>query len=213
LITKVRVVTRRRILRDHETSVLGTGLKVDPVTPDREGLLMSWSRVLPAVVGLCVLAACTSSSPSTRPPQESTTPTGAVTATSDPALADFYQQKLDWQGCHDGFECAKVRVPVDYAAPGGTAIDLSVVRLPSHGGDRLGSLVINPGGPGASGIGYALDANSAISSTVRKHYDIVGFDPRGVGASAPIRCLTDPETDRFAAQDGSPDNSAEEAHS
>jgi len=169
--------------------------------------MMSWSRVLPAVVGLSVLTAC----PSTRPSQESTTPTDGVTATSDPALADFYNQKLHWQDCHDSFECAKVRVPVDYTAPGGTAIYLSVVRLPSHGGDRLGSLLINPGGPGVSGIGYALDANSAISATVRKHYDIVGFDPRGVAASAPIRCLSDAETDRFAAQDGSPDNSAEEA--
>ena len=175
--------------------------------------MMSWSRVTPALVALCLLTACTSSGPPARPAQQSPTSasTGSPTETPAPALAEFYGQKVHWQACHAGFECAKVRVPVDYAAPGRASIALSAVRLPSHGGDRLGSLLINPGGPGASGVGYALVANSRISATVRKHYDIVGFDPRGVAASAPIRCLTDAETDTFTAQDGSPDDSAEEA--
>jgi pimeloyl-ACP methyl ester carboxylesterase len=72
-------------------------------------------------------------------------------------------------------------------------------------------LLVNPGGPGVSGVDYARGAESSISSAVRRHYDIVGFDPRGVATSAPIRCLSDAQTDAFTTQDGSPDDSAEEA--
>jgi pimeloyl-ACP methyl ester carboxylesterase len=174
---------------------------------------MGWSRVVPAAIALCLVAACTSGSESAQPPPRSTSQTGSPTdtETTDPALAAFYDQQIQWQGCDHGFECARVRVPINYAAPTGASINLSVVRLRSKGGSRLGSLLVNPGGPGASGIGYARVAESKISSTVRKHYDIVGFDPRGVGESAPIRCLSDAEMDSFTAQDGSPDNSAEES--
>jgi pimeloyl-ACP methyl ester carboxylesterase len=171
---------------------------------------MRWSRAVPAIAAIALLVSCTSDGGSARPSLESPRAAGSTTG-SDPGLADFYSQRVGWHSCRDGFECAKVRVPVDYAAPGGRAIALAVVRLPSRGGDRLGSLLLNPGGPGVSGIGYALQAESAISATVRKHYDIVGFDPRGVGESAPVRCLSDAQNDRFTAQDGSPDDSAEES--
>src|SRR5476651_775714 len=103
--------------------------------------MMSWSRVLPALVALCLLTACTSSGPSTQPVTKSPTPVESPIETAPPALAKFYDQKVHWQGCHGGFECAKVRVPVDYTAPTGASITLSAVRLPSHGGDRLGSLL------------------------------------------------------------------------
>ena len=171
---------------------------------------MWWSRAVPAIVGVALLVSCTSAGDSARPSQASPRAPGSTTGT-DSGLAAFYSQRVRWHGCRDGFECAKVRVPVDYAAPGGASIALAVVRLPSRGGDRLGSLLLNPGGPGVSGIGYARNADSAISSTVRHHYDIVGFDPRGVGDSAPIRCLSDAQSDQFTAQDGSPDDSAEES--
>jgi pimeloyl-ACP methyl ester carboxylesterase len=173
--------------------------------------MMSWSRVMPAVIALSLLTACTSGSESSRPAKPSVTSTGGTSATTDPELAKFYDRPIGWQGCHDGFECAKVRVPVDYADPGGAFISLSVVRLPARGGDRLGSLLLNPGGPGASGVDYARGAESSISAAVRRHYDIVGFDPRGVGASAPVHCLSAAQTDSFVTQDGSPDDSAEES--
>jgi len=175
---------------------------------------MSWSRVVPAALALSLLVACSSGSQSTQPqptPASSSAAPPTDTETSDPALAAFYDQHIAWRGCHNGFDCTKVRVPVDYAAPTGPSIALSVVRLRSKGGDRLGSLLLNPGGPGASGVGYAEAADRVTSGDVRKHYDIVGFDPRGVGESAPIRCLSDSEMDTFTAQDGSPDDSAEEA--
>ena len=74
--------------------------------------------------------------------------------------------------------------------------------------DRIGSLVINPGGPGVSGIEYAHNAQYILSPDVLERYDIVGFDPRGIGASSPITCLTDSEQDVLFASDPKPDNDA-----
>ncbi|GMA86599.1 hypothetical protein GCM10025868_18490 [Angustibacter aerolatus] len=85
-----------------------------------------------------------------------------------------------------------------------------MIRLrASRSGDHLGSLVLNPGGPGGSGVQYARAAQSVVSETLRRHYDVVGFDPRGVGASAPLQCLTDAETDRLVGADPTPDDAAE----
>jgi hypothetical protein len=97
---------------------------------------MMWSRVVPAALALCLVGACTSGSESAQPPPRSTSPTGSPsdTETTDPALAAFYDQQIHWQGCDHGFECAKVRVPINYAAPTGASISLSVVRLRSKGG-------------------------------------------------------------------------------
>lgn len=128
----------------------------------------------------------------------------------DPALARFYNQQVTWSACNDGAECMAFEVPLDYAAPNGDAIQIQVVRLAAGNPDaRLGSLVLNPGGPGGSGVEYALAADFVVSPQLRRSYDIVGFDPRGVGTSAPVECLNDAETDGFLAADGSPDTDAE----
>ena len=124
-------------------------------------------------------------------------------------LARFYDQRLRWSACHGGFQCSRLEVPLDYARPGGRTIELSVVRRPRSGdGDRR-SLVLNPGGPGGSGVDYALAADSVVSSAVRSRFDVVGFDPRGVRRSAAVSCLTDAQIDRFNSIDGSPDSLAE----
>jgi pimeloyl-ACP methyl ester carboxylesterase len=128
----------------------------------------------------------------------------------EPRLARFYDQQLVWHGCSGGFECTRLTVPVDYTQPGGGILRVAVNRLPSAG-DHRGSLVVNPGGPGVSGLQYARSARSAVSASVREHYDVVGFDPRGIGASRAIDCLTDRELDAFLAQDGTPDSPGEEA--
>jgi pimeloyl-ACP methyl ester carboxylesterase len=86
------------------------------------------------------------------------------------------------------------------------------VRLPAGKPDqRLGSLVINPGGPGGSGVDYARAARAVISDATRRSFDVVGFDPRGVGQSAPLKCLTDGQTDQLLAADPTPDDAAEVA--
>ncbi|MFC4118559.1 alpha/beta hydrolase [Nonomuraea zeae] len=115
---------------------------------------------------------------------------------------------LAWSECGGGFECATLRVPLDHAAPGGERLDLAVIRLPA-GGDRIGSLVVNPGGPGSSGVEYARAARIILSAKVRERFDVVGFDPRGVGGSAPVECLDDAQLDAFVALDTSPDSARE----
>lgn len=115
---------------------------------------------------------------------------------------------LDWDGCGDGFECAKLPVPLDHAKPDGEKIELSVIRLPASG-DRIGSILLNPGGPGASGVKYARGARTAVSKAVRDRFDVVGFDPRGVGESAPVRCLSSSELDTYVGLDSSPDSPGE----
>ncbi|WP_337062431.1 alpha/beta hydrolase [Kineococcus sp. G2] len=132
-------------------------------------------------------------------------------AAADPALAAFYDQDLEWADCGGGFECTRLTVPVDYADPTGATASLAVVRsrTSATGEDRLGSLVLNPGGPGASGVEYARAARNVLTEEVREHFDVVGFDPRGVGGSDPLRCLPDEEVDEFLAADPTPDDAAE----
>lgn len=102
------------------------------------------------------------------------------------------------------FECAAVSVPLDYAEPDGKQIRLVAVRIhDAHNTSSTGSLLVNPGGPGGSGVELALGLLSKISDTVLSHFDLVGFDPRGVGLSSPVDCLSDAEQDKFDA--ASPD--------
>lgn len=133
-------------------------------------------------------------------------PTPAASDTVAEALTDFYQQQLDWEPCGGGFQCAEATVPMDYDDPDGEAIVLPLVRLPA--GDpaaRIGSLLVNPGGPGASGVDYARAAESIVTAAVRDAYDIVGFDPRGVAGSDPaVDCVDDAVLDDYLDSDPTP---------
>jgi pimeloyl-ACP methyl ester carboxylesterase len=140
-------------------------------------------------------------------------PTPATPATTSAAPADlarFSGQRLSWGPCAPfatnaddrtafadaRFECTRLEVPLDYAAPGGRTAQLGVLRLRARG-DRIGSLVVNPGGPGASGMSAVpsiFTADPAADSPLLDRFDVVGLDPRGIGASTPaIDCLTDAE--------------------
>ena len=162
-----------------------------------------------ALAGVAVaLAAC--SPPWSAQPSPPPTPTRTVTETPpEPGLDRFYGQQLDWQPCGGDNECAHLLVPVDYANPDGDTLELSVLRLPARG-DRVGSLVVDPGGPGASGTEYAAAGSFVVSDAVLESFDLVGFDPRGVGASAPVECGTDAQIDALIDADGTPDTQAEE---
>ncbi|PVG82438.1 alpha/beta hydrolase [Nocardioides gansuensis] len=136
--------------------------------------------------------------------------TGDAEEPGDPVLADFYSQTLEWETCEDGHECATLEVPLDYADPAGDTIELALLRVPARG-QALSSMVVNPGGPGAPGTDYAAAAGRVFREPLRRHFDIVGFDPRGTGESAPVDCLTDGELDEFIAGDPDPDDAAEAA--
>lgn len=93
------------------------------------------------------------------------------------------------------FDCARINVPLNYADPTGRKISIAMVRVHDTTVKPIGSLLVNPGGPGASGVELALGLVPQLAGTLLKHFDLVGFDPRGVGSSTPISCLTDAEKD------------------
>ncbi|QHC22349.1 alpha/beta hydrolase [Streptomyces sp. GS7] len=145
--------------------------------------------------------------------------TGAVAPAADgagtpvpvpnPGLARFYQQRPAWERCPpdvlrsgssgqgtprpgyaDRLQCARLEVPRDYAHPGQATLRVQLIRLAATGpGKRLGSLVINPGGPGDSGVNYLVD-NADAFAHLGQRYDLVSFDPRGTGRTEPISCGT-----------------------
>ncbi|MEV6765108.1 alpha/beta hydrolase [Streptomyces sp. NPDC051105] len=115
----------------------------------------------------------------------------ATTSTREPDLSRFYRQKAHWAACKDvelskDMQCAKVTVPLDYAKPAQGTIDLALSRYRATGKSR-GSVLLNFGGPGGSGVsGLGLSGKDFMSLT--NGYDVVGFDPRGVGRSSPVSC-------------------------
>lgn len=159
-----------------------------------------------AVATGLLLAGCTSGDPTVA---ASPVPTPTVTSSEPSALRPFYEQSAEWTACGD-FECATLTAPLDYADPSAASVDLELLkRSASNADERIGSLFVNPGGPGVSGIEYARLAEVLFTQPVLDHYDIVGWDPRGVGESTSITCVTDEETDTYYETDGTPDNAAE----
>jgi len=160
-----------------------------------------------AVVLVAALAACT--------PGPAGQATGAAAPVADPGLEKFYDQKLNWGPCGDfatadtdrekyadpRFECTKLEVPLDYAKPSERSIQVAVLRQKATGPNRIGSLLFNPGGPGASGNRQVVyTAPDLEQSPLSKRFDLVGFDPRGTGASTPaLDCIDDKgwEADRL----------------
>jgi pimeloyl-ACP methyl ester carboxylesterase len=106
----------------------------------------------------------------------------------DAGLEQFYKQDVTWKNCGGGMDCADLKAPVDWEAPDGEQITLALSRHKASG-TSMGSLLINPGGPGGSGYDFAQGFTG--STGVYDNFDIVGFDPRGVGRSTPIVCFTD----------------------
>lgn len=153
-------------------------------------------------------------------PTTTTAPTTAVSTTrphvsltttleadDDNFPASWKPPKLDWSDC-DGFECAELAVPLDWSKPDGKQISLALKRDPAEG-ERNGSMLVNPGGPGGSGfqwVEYRAFSNSEFDS-LRASYDVLGWDPRGVGDSTSVSCATDLR-DYFHIDSG-PDTQAE----
>ena len=175
-----------------------------------------------AAVGTLLVGGCTAggSDDDERAVEAAPSVAPSVTAAPEPSLDEFYGQAIEWETCDEDvdppagvtgvedFDCGTLTVPLDYEEPEAGAIELALVRLPASG-DRTGSLVVNPGGPGGSGVDYALQAEYVASPELLAAYDFVGFDPRGVSRSAGVDCIDDETMDEFAAADPSPDDTAE----
>ena len=182
--------------------------------------------VLAALMLSTALTACQpqASAASTTPPTSAATPTAQASApasgspssssnsTGSPdgsqsnapqGLESFYSQTIDWKDCSDGtspFQCGTVTVPLDYEHPDGRTITIALKKLPAPDGDaEHGSLFINPGGPGASGVAMMQVMAPMFTEELRGAYDIIGFDPRGVGQSTPITCWTNDEIKQHLA--------------
>lgn len=113
-------------------------------------------------------------------------------------LLPFYEQNVSWSDCNSGFECAMVRAPLDWSDPSAGEIELSVIRQRALSGEAVGSLLTNPGGPGASGVELIRDSvDFAVGDALQQSYDVIGFDPRGVGESTAVHCLDATEMDAY----------------
>lgn len=182
------------------------------------------TRLVPAVLAAALLlGACTSGastpgpavssvpSSSDQAPAAGVTPLEALPAEIPAALSSYYAQKLDWRGCDGEFECTTFKVPLDYAAPTAGDLTLTAARKRAAGGGkpRLGSLVLNPGGPGASAVEYVQGVAGGYDPELRAAYDLVGLDPRGVGRSSPVTCLAGDRMDVYTATDITPDDQSE----
>jgi pimeloyl-ACP methyl ester carboxylesterase len=124
-------------------------------------------------------------------------------------LAAYYAQELQWKSCYENYQCTDLLVPIDYTELKTGTFNISVLKYPTKSEKKLGSLIVNPGGPGGSGVDYAYAAEYLFTPAILNAYDIVGFDPRGVGRSEPIICLSDKELDANYASDSKPDNEQE----
>ncbi|MFN0095697.1 MAG: alpha/beta hydrolase [Dehalococcoidia bacterium] len=108
---------------------------------------------------------------------------------SAPRAAAADGEPIAWRACGGGFDCARFAVPLDYDDRGGKSIELALIRLPATDQDaRIGSLFANPGGPGASGVEFVRAWARGLADEVRAKFDIVGWDPRGIGESSPVSC-------------------------
>ncbi|MFJ9537894.1 alpha/beta hydrolase [Streptomyces sp. NPDC101225] len=149
------------------------------------------------------------------PPPSS--PSGS-SGTSAALPSSLTGQKLAWGRCKatadspapgNDWQCATLRTPLDWSKPQGETIGLALIRAKANGGQRIGSLLFNFGGPGGSGVSMMPTYASTVS-TLREHYDLVSWDPRGVAASEGVRCRSDKAIQAAEDVDATPDTPAEE---
>ncbi|CCG04130.1 alpha/beta hydrolase [Blastococcus saxobsidens] len=155
------------------------------------------------------LAGCTSEEPAAEPTAASSTPTEPEVAPIEWTDCDPQIQPLI--GGQPGserdiaFECGRTEVPISYEEPAGATLPLFLVRAKLAGQtDRIGSLMVNPGGPGGSGADAAIGLALTLPEDVLRRFDIVGFDPRGVGLSTPVECIPKELKDRAIAAEPRP---------
>ncbi len=120
-------------------------------------------------------------------------PAGTVSAaTAGASVAAAPVPKLTWSVCGDPYRCATAKVPQDWSKPTGATIDLALVKIPASSSKKIGTVFVNPGGPGGSGVDMLRSSLDVLPAGVRSRFDIVSFDPRFLGASRPLAtCMND----------------------
>ncbi|MFI9601511.1 alpha/beta hydrolase [Streptomyces sp. NPDC052043] len=159
-----------------------------------------------------LVSACTPGTTHRRTEPAADAALAALPRATPPALSPYYGQKPAWRSCGvPGFECATVRAPLDYDRPGAGDVRLAVARKKATGpGKRLGSLLLNPGGPGGSAVAYLQHyAGVGYPDEIRARYDLVAMDPRGVARSESVQCLDDRDMDAYTQTDFTPDDREE----
>ena len=175
--------------------------------------------VLAAVAGVC-LGVGAGAVPAAALPAAGPAPAASSKAAVPQGLESFYGQKVAWYDCvatggmeksadKTGFQCAKVKVPLDYSKPDGQTIEIAMKKHQATGSVRQGTLFMNPGGPGGSGVDDIGAMATTTFAGVQKSYDIIGFDPRGVGSSTAVNCTSDTELE--AKTEDAPVNAGEGA--
>ncbi|MEU3413118.1 alpha/beta hydrolase [Streptomyces sp. NPDC006658] len=162
--------------------------------------------------GALLVSACSPGNPATPAAGTVQAALAALPRSTPAALAPYYGQRLRWRECGaPGFECATMKAPLDYASPGAGTVRLAVARKKATGtAGRLGSLLVNPGGPGGSAVGYLQQyAGLGYPAAIRARYDMVAMDPRGVARSEPVKCLDGRRMDAYTQTDLTPDDRKE----
>ncbi|MFJ3231663.1 alpha/beta hydrolase [Streptomyces sp. NPDC086787] len=185
-------------------------------TPRRTRSTAHASAAFLAAAALLVTG-CSAESPArttaaTRAGEAAQVALAALPNSTPSALEPYYRQKIAWRDCGvPGFECATMKAPLDYGKPGGGDVRLAVARKKATGKGRpIGSLLVNPGGPGGSAIAYLQQyAGIGYPADVRAHYDMVAMDPRGVARSEPVECLDGRQMDTYTQTDVTPDDKKE----
>lgn len=154
------------------------------------------SRAAQVVVLVTIaLSACTINAPTARHSPSVTPHPGTIT----------------WTDCGGGFQCGTLQVPLDYSNVDGRKISLALIKKPWTGAaSHVGALLVNPGGPGESGIEFLRSDISSLAN-LNRHFDVITWDPRGVAASTPIKCVDGPDEDAYLAFDTVLDDAQEKA--
>ena len=169
------------------------------------------------VAATLVLAACTSSAP--KP-----TPSTALLPASGAPSGSIGTGTVNWKSCNDvatqilnqpvrgyTFDCGSIKVPQDWKNPDdGKTFSLALIRVRNDNqANRIGSLLVNPGGPGASGIELAVELTQELPNAITDRFDIVGFDPRGVGQSTEVQCISSKDQDELYGETPDPVTNAQ----
>ena len=145
------------------------------------------------VSGAIVLSGCVSSSNSSTPE-----PISPVTAGAPAGFETYYEQVVEFVSCGEQLFCADVEMPMNWDDPASESIVIATSYRQADKKDPIGFVLFNPGGPGASGYDWVVESSEFLGTKkLRENFNILGFDPRGVGRSSAVSCLTDAENDEF----------------